>query len=956
MNLQKIVKIFFSIIALAFSTSFPQNQSDLLKTEALSQMEQGRYGEAIDLLNRYISANPQQAEGYNLRGLCNERRAQYEYAVYDFRSARKLDLNNSEIAENLKRTTEAWYALLYNKIEGHNREIAINPNKPINYLEIGKSFKNLGEWLTAEAWYDKYLEREEASSDEIIRYTEILAKNNHIGKGEPILKKYVEKYPRDHRLWSRYGYFTLWLGKKQTAIDAFEKALEIRPFFKEAMDGLDQARGKGYIYTVNDTSQRFTGRDFTPQKRAEYAIDRYYRILKNNPADNAARKLLIKELMKVNRFEEAYNELQILGRTESNTGEFKELEKELLSKRKEFYSKRILELEEKFNSSPGDKNTALMLAQYYSINGETEKAIDVLERYLVFKPNDFEARFLLSQYASWNRDNRKAAANLDYLLQFGPDSLKYKVLRAQIAVWMNEDLELAEKLLKEILASDRENIFALITLSMLNFQRQNYSEAERYAVLAMEIDPGNPDVQRLFYMLEIQQKKDEEGALLALLDRARTNAFNGNCNEAIKFYLDFISQAGSTKEIYMELANAYICAEQHRNAIKIYDDLLTDDYDYEIDKQRAKVYFWSSDSAKALVELIRLSSANPNDPEAKLLLGDAYLRMQQYSNARRVYNELLAQSPSSLIIKQRLGYLPVTGFASFGEALEQFPLYTLVSPQGIYFSDNFSFNYTYQGLAAEFGVTDFLAIGGSAFRGRISSDSVQTALNLFMVRGQLLLTFSEIFSARGSIGQTRFSNDFRRNIYEVSVTAAKENLYTVTASFLSMDAAQLLYSANLVDTRLKANNVNFTGRYTKPNGLILAGNYSYFALEDDNEGNNFTFRLGKQFLSDITAGYEYYYSNYKTISPLYFSPQNYESHSIWGDLNLYNDESTEIIIGGKVGIIPSIHFIVRELYGEARFNLLDNLILLGRVSAAGTMRDNFNYNSTSFYAALFWTF
>lgn len=176
-------------------------------------MDAGRFGEAIDQLNKFVSANPNSAEGFNLRGTCYEKRGNYEYAVYDFRTAAKLKPKDDEIRSNLNRTISNWYKILYNKIEGHKREIAINPNVAKNYLEIGKCYKNLGEWNEAEIWYDLYLEKENASSDEIIRYSEILAKNNHISKGEPILKDYTTKFPDDHRLWSRYGYFTLWLGK-----------------------------------------------------------------------------------------------------------------------------------------------------------------------------------------------------------------------------------------------------------------------------------------------------------------------------------------------------------------------------------------------------------------------------------------------------------------------------------------------------------------------------------------------------------------------------------------------------------------------------------------------------------------------------------------------------------------------------------------------------------------------
>ena len=231
-----------------------QSPSDKFKRDALSEMNEGRYGEAIVLINKYIAANPQNHEGYFLRGICYEARGQYELSVYDLRSASKLNRNDQKVISALSRVTEVWYTQLYNKIEGHKREIAVNPNKPINYLEIGKCYKNLGNWLEAEEWYDKYLSMEEPSPDEVIRYAEILAKNNHIQKGEIILKKFVEKYPQDHRLWSRYGYFTYWLGKNKIAIEAFNKALEFRPFFKEAIDGLYLAKGKGIVYTVNDNS------------------------------------------------------------------------------------------------------------------------------------------------------------------------------------------------------------------------------------------------------------------------------------------------------------------------------------------------------------------------------------------------------------------------------------------------------------------------------------------------------------------------------------------------------------------------------------------------------------------------------------------------------------------------------------------------------------------------------
>jgi tetratricopeptide (TPR) repeat protein len=162
---------FFLFILLGIQTfMFSQNNAESFKTEALKQMKVGRYGEAIDLINKFITAKPTVAEGYNIRGLSYEKRNQLELAVYDFRNARKLAPNDKEINDNLARATKTWYDQLYQKIDGHRREIAIDPSRPVNYLEIGKCYKNLGQWAVAEEWYDEYIKREEPSSDEVIRY------------------------------------------------------------------------------------------------------------------------------------------------------------------------------------------------------------------------------------------------------------------------------------------------------------------------------------------------------------------------------------------------------------------------------------------------------------------------------------------------------------------------------------------------------------------------------------------------------------------------------------------------------------------------------------------------------------------------------------------------------------------------------------------------------------------
>ena len=93
---------------IAFQDISAQREMEALKRSAITHMRGGRYGEAIDLLNKYISSNAQVAEGYNLRGLCHEKRKIYQFAVLDFRRAIKIEPKNREFRINLSRVIEIW--------------------------------------------------------------------------------------------------------------------------------------------------------------------------------------------------------------------------------------------------------------------------------------------------------------------------------------------------------------------------------------------------------------------------------------------------------------------------------------------------------------------------------------------------------------------------------------------------------------------------------------------------------------------------------------------------------------------------------------------------------------------------------------------------------------------------------------------------------------------------------
>jgi Flp pilus assembly protein TadD len=931
-----------------FSTPlFSQNNlSSKYKAEALQLISVGRYGEAIDVLNKYVSENPSAADGFNLRGMCYEKRGNYEYAVYDFRTAKKLKPNDDEISSNLNRTTSDWYKLLYNKIEGHKREIAINSNVAKNYLEIGKCYKNLGNWSEAEIWYDTYLEKETASSDEIIRYSEILAKNNHISKGEPILKSYTERFSDDHRLWSRYGYFTLWLGKNKIAIEAFTKSLEIRPYFKEAMDGLDLAKGKGYIYSINDTTSRF---NYGMQPTAkQYEIDRLYRVLKNNPSDSESRFKLVDALITANRYEEAYEQLQILSLNFSDEQRFKDFWFKVSTLRKSYYTDRIRFYEEKLSKDPSNKEALLELAKFYSYNQDYTLAANLYKSYLLNYPNDYEVRYKLAQILMWQNNLCEAAEEADKLIKSSPDNKNYLLLATQINYWLDKDLVYTQSLFEKVLVLDPQNGEAMYGLANLYLRSNNLADAEK---LINEISLYDSSSQKFILLQKsFEAAKDQNEVVESnkILEEARMYSSNKDYDSAIKSFNKYLLKDPDNKSVKLELANVYISNSELDKSIKIYDELLKSKSNYEIEKQRAKVYLWNSDSLLALQEFRKLNQKYPDDVETKLLLGDAYLQNGQVQNAKIVYEDLLLKSPDSHILKARLGWLGGSDKFSF----EKFPTYIQLIPRASYFTDNTDFSYSNIGLGFDLGVTNFLALGFAASRGQLSSADDDLRFN--QIKGSAYVRFNNIFSGVGSFGQTYFVNDLQENIIEVSLTAQRKNIFNVTAFLNYSDAAFILYSPFLVNTRLNAYYFGLNGEYKFKNNLVVSGKYSYIDVSDDNSGNQFVARLGKVFESDLTAGYEYYFYSFKSETQLYWSPKNFESHSIWADWILYKEDTFDFTIGGKIGLIPQNDFILSEFYASINYEIVKNLLFQTRFTTGSSFRSNTGYRSNSIQASLIW--
>ena len=379
------------------------------------------------------------------------------------------------------------------------------------------------------------------------------------------------------------------------------------------------------------------------------------------------------------------------------------------------------------------------------------------------------------------------------------------------------------------------------------------------------------------------------------------------------------------------------------------------------------------DSLDVLVEtnagLLKINNLSKNDPDNPDVLYIALKTKNTITNKQqKLREEAIAQkNVEENIRSQKTEPMEIPRSNEYSKNVNPFDFHKglRIVPTTYIYHDDTEYQYLIGGVNADVGLNNILGFGFSIQRGHVRIPTklmrikrVQVSLFLKPVSNLLLST---------NIGEDKIGS-------ESSTTADVSMKYEVFRDFyfkiayLRDDASMVFKSNNLVGSRVPVNSAKISALYNFNEEVQLTGYYQFFRSNSTvmifngvrrsfptNLGNNLSFGIKKGFGRYFSAGLEYFFSDFESTIPIYYSPQNYKHQSIYCEAAIVKSKNVEMTIGGKLGYIFDAESALKEIYSSFSFIIYHGL----RINVDGYYnlgkRYNDNYDSGSINIGAYWS-
>jgi tetratricopeptide (TPR) repeat protein len=279
----------------------------------------------------------------------------------------------------------------------------------------------------------------------------------------------------------------------------------------------------------------------------------------------------------------------------------------------------------KIEPEPEIEGIYFLLASAYREAGNSEKAIEALEKGLKLHPDDKNMlRALISLQINAQMDDA-AIRNLLELIGSDPSDLAGRMDLA-ILYQRNNKLEAAAEQYAIVSKADPDNDTAYYNMALIYMRQKKYAEASEKFEAADRIQPRNP-------------------LLLELLG----DAYAGQqmLEKAVDAYTSALENASDNEKLFTKLGFAMANLNQVEEAVG------------------------------ALENAVKLNSVNP---DVFYLLGDLYSELKLKDKAVTAYRKSLELKPDQKEVRYNLGTL-FAGEEQFAEALEELKAAVELDPQ-----------------------------------------------------------------------------------------------------------------------------------------------------------------------------------------------------------------------------------------------------------------------------------
>jgi len=334
------------------------------------------------------------------------------------------------------------------------------------------------------------------------------------------------------------------------------------------------------------------------------------------------------------------------------------------------YAQAILEYQDALKHDSTSTTIYMQLGRSYLKLGKIESATELLQQAKKIDPDDREIRKLLAHLYLVSDNSQKSLQEYKYLYEQNPDDIDISYKYAGLLIKEKEDHKQVQKILKNVLAQDPDQLPALEELAKIQLEKGNIDSAstlfdrlidldpenERYLRIRARIAIGSKNIQKATQLYEkLIEINPEEEAYGETLSRLLMNTDNFDQTE--KFLKELISRYPEKTTHYLNLAILYRNNDKYETALSTLDSASTHFPDNsDIPYLKGTIYYYQGFGEKATEYLQKALKFNQNHTEAAHMLANNWDQLQQYDKSDSLYKELIQKNPEDAIALNNLAY------------------------------------------------------------------------------------------------------------------------------------------------------------------------------------------------------------------------------------------------------------------------------------------------------------